>query len=253
MMWFEKSFGKRRKNNVSWAGSQAARWILSAVLIFAAAQPLQAQGVLDYLPEDALGFVLVRDVTRASEKCEQLNQLFDLPLPAPMAFVKFSTKLGEGIDFDGDVLISLIPGSQAASAPEPLVLLPIADYRKFAASVQGDGSGEVSRATIVGENVLVARHGPYAMVMNIESRETLEILTALEPQQVALIRPLNDWMQQNIVTVGIMPTGMKRLLELDRQNRVNQQEALGDDLDNLEFFEPPEQPASKLSRLPDLA
>ena len=52
-----------------------------------------------------MGFVLVRNMAGASKKCERLMQTFDAPLPAPLSLVKFSTGLGEGVHFDGDVLI----------------------------------------------------------------------------------------------------------------------------------------------------
>ncbi len=214
------------------AGSRSLRWVLSTLLMLATSQPLQAQDILHYLPEDALGFVLVRDLAGASEKCEHLIEMFDLPLPAPLTSISFVTDLSDGLDLDGDVLISLIPGERDSSAPEPLVLLPIADYKKFAASIHCDDSGEVCRATIVGEDVLVARHGPYAMIMNVENRETLEILADLEPEQVALLEPVAGWLRDNVVTIAVMPAGLERLLKLG-QWLTEQRQATDDELFDL--------------------
>ncbi|MCH7751576.1 MAG: hypothetical protein IH898_05410, partial [Planctomycetes bacterium] len=203
--------------------------------MLASTQHLQAQNILHYLPEDALGFVLVRDMAGANKKCEHLMQMFDASLPAPLAFAKFSTGLSDGVDFDGDVLISLIPGSHASAPPEPLVLLPIADYGKFAASIQGDDSGEVCRVMIAGEDVLVARHGPYAMIMNVENRETLEILIGLEPEPVALLKPWAAWLQDNVATIGVMPAGVEKLLELGRQGLAQQRLTFDDEFGDPEF------------------
>jgi len=185
---------------------------------------LRAQEILDYLPEDALGFVLIRDVSGASKKCEQLMQLFDVASPAPLELAKSSTGLDEGLDFDGDVLAALLPGSQSTDPPEPLVVLPVADYAKFAASVSGDDSGEVCRVTIAGEDVLVARHGPYAMLMNVEHRETLEILVGLEPAPVALVAPWAEWLKNNQATLAILPTGRVKLMEMGRQGLAQQRQ-----------------------------
>ena len=216
-------------------GSRSLCWVLPALLFLATSPHLQAQDVFRYLPEDALGFVLVRNVAEASEKSERLLQMFDESLSAPLAFVKLSTKLGDGIDLDGDVLISLIPGSHTTSPPEPLLLLPIADYQQFAASIRGDDSGEVSRATIAGEDVLVARHGPYAMIMNVENRETLEILIGLEPKAVDLLKPLTAWVQENVAVITVMPAGIEKLLKMGRRSLANQRRTFNDEFGDPEF------------------
>jgi len=234
-MIFGRSSDQRRKKEQPCVGSRSLCWVLPALLMLATTQHLQAQKILHYLPEDALGFVLVRDVAGANKKCEHLIQMFEASLPAPLAFAQFSTGLREGVDFDGDVLISLIPGSHASAPPEPLVLLPIADYGKFAASIHGDDSGEVCRVTIAGEDVLVARHGPYAMIMNVENRETLEILIGLEPEPVALLKPWAAWLEDNVATIGVMPAGVKKLLELGRQGLAQQRLTLDDEFGNPEF------------------
>ena len=234
-MIFGRSSYQRRKREQPCVGSRSLCWVLPALLMLATTQHLQAQNILHYLPEDALGFVLVRDMAGSNKKCEQLIQMFDASLPAPLSFAKFSTELGDGVDLDGDVLILLIPGSHASAPPEPLVLLPIADYGKFAASIQGDDSGDVSRATIAGEDVLVARHGPYAMIMNVENRDTLEILIGLEPEPVALLKPWAAWLQENVATIGVMPAGVEKLLELGRQGLAQQRQTFDDEFGDPEF------------------
>ncbi len=196
---------------------------------------LRAQEILDYLPEDALGFVLIRDVSEASDKCEQLMRMFDVASPAPLVLAKLSTGLDEGLDLEGDVLAALLPGSQAADPPEPLVVLPVADYAEFAASVSGDDSGEVCRVTIAGEDVLVARHGPYAMLMNVEHRETLELLVGLEPAPVALVEPWAEWLKNNQATLAILPTGRDKLLKMGRQGLAQQRQQWRQEFGEPEF------------------
>lgn len=226
---------RREENDRSPLRARSLRWVLPALLMLATIQPLHAQEVLHYVPEDALGFVLVRDLAGTNRKCDQLIEMFDASFPAPLTLLKLATDLGDGIDFDGDVLIALVPGPNASSDPEPLVLLPIADYEKFAASIRSDDSGEVCRATIAGEDVLVARHGPFAMVMNVENRETLEILLSLEPEPVDLIEPLAGWLQDNVATLVVMPAGMEELLELGRQGLADQRQTFSDEFGNPEF------------------
>ncbi len=208
---------------------ETSRKIVCALLILATfAHGSRAEDVLSYLPEDALGFAVVRDLDKTSAKAERFLQMFNLNVPTPLAFAQFSTGLGEGIDKNGDLLIALIPGSRPTSLPEPMVLLPISDYEKFSASIQGDTSGEVCRVAIAGEDVLVARNGAYAILMNVEHRETLEILLGMEPEVVAPFKPLDAWLQSNQASFVIMPTGVEKLVTLGRQELAKQRQVLAD-------------------------
>lgn len=235
MVW--KSASHARRNPPGRSRPACPRLAGTMAVLCALFTPLglRAQAILDYLPEDALGFVLIRDVSGASEKCAQLMQVFDVASPAPLELAKFSTGLGEGVDLEGDVLAALLPGSRPTDPPEPMVVLPVADYAKFAASVSGDESGEVCRVTIAGEDVLVARHGPYAMLMNVENRETLEILVGLEPAPVALVEPWAEWLKSNAATLAILPPGLQKLLEMGRQGLAQQRRRLRQDFGEAEF------------------
>ncbi len=194
------------------------------LIAFAACRLATANEVLHYLPEDALGFAVVRDLNSFNTKAEQLTKLFELPVPAPLAFVQFATGISEGLDLDGDLLVAMLPGTSHAPTPQPMVLLPIADYERFAASVNGDESGETCRVTIAGEDVLVAKQGPYALLMNVEHRETLELMIGLEPEPVAVLKPLEQWIADNDVTITLMPAGFKMLLALGQQSLGSQQQ-----------------------------
>lgn len=214
--------------------SQWARVVVASCALLMT-NVLSAQEVLDYLPEDALGFVLIRDLSEASGKCEKLMRVFEVESPAPWAFFQRATGLGEGLDQNGDLLVALLPGPRDADPPEPLVVLPVADYAKFAASVNGDESGEVCRVSIAGEDVLVAQHGSYAMLMNVENRETLEILIGLEPAPVEFVRPWTAWLNDNEATLAILAPGVDRLLQMGRRNLAQQRQEWNQEFGQPEF------------------
>ena len=162
---------------------------VTCVFTFFAYVPAEADEILDYLPEDALGFVVVRDLGVASERIQKVAMSARLALPGPLGSLKFATGIAAGLDEQGDLLVALIPGSRPAEPPEPMVLLPIANYDDFAASVKADPSGKVSSVTIADEEVLVAKQGPFAMLMNTEDRESLELITSLESSPVEVLSP----------------------------------------------------------------
>ncbi|MCG8449355.1 MAG: hypothetical protein MI725_07240, partial [Pirellulales bacterium] len=188
--------------------------MLAGLLCFSIVNAASADGVYDYLPEDALGFVTFRNLSEIDTKAQKLTELFEIPLPAPLTFVKLTTGLNEGLHAEGDVLVALLPGATPTSEPEPMVLLPISDYPTFAESIHGDASGEICRVSIAGEDVLVAKDREYALLMNVEHRETLEVLLDMEPKPVADLQPLEPWLAKNDVAVAIMPAGAELLIKL---------------------------------------
>ncbi len=207
------------------------------ILIFACLPSVHADDILDYLPEDSLGFAVVRDLNRFNAKAAQLTKMFELPVPPPLTFVQFATGLSEGLDLDGDLLLAVLPGTELSSKPQPMVLLPILDYAKFAVSINGDESGEVCRVTVAGEDVLIAKQGPYALLMDVEHRETLELLIGLEPGPVGILEPLDPWIAGNDVTVALMPAGVELLLGLGRQGLDAQQEQFAEQFKDPQFEE----------------
>ncbi len=195
----------------------ACVWGIAIGFMWAPIAPANASNALRYMPEDALGFVLVNNLESLDAKVSRFTLIFDLPVPAPLTFIKFATGLDEGIRKKGDLLVALLPASEPTSEPQPMVLLPIEDYAKFAASIHGDASGEICRASIAGEDVLVAKFGEYALLMNVEHRETLQFLLSLQQAPVADLKPLDPWIEKNDVVVALLPEGLDALLKLGNQ------------------------------------
>jgi len=204
-------------------------------LILTTALQAEASNALRYLPEDALGFVLVRNLDNVDAKVGRLTQLFGLNFPAPLTFAKFATGLGEWIQQQGDLLVALIPGSKEAPEPQPMVLLPVNDYVRFAASIHGDASGEICRVAVAGESVLVAKFGEYALLMNVEHRETLELILGLQQSPVAWLEPLESWIDENDVVATLMPKGLEMLLELGKKTVAQRLEQLDGKRDDLQL------------------
>lgn len=213
------------------------RLFFGIILFLPSLSSVWGNDVLEYLPEDALGFAVVRDLNGFNAKAEKIVGLFELPIPAPLTFVQFATGLSDGLDLDGDLLLAMLPGPSNSPAPQPMVLLPVDDYPKFAASINGDKSGEVCRVTIAGEEVLIAKQGSFAVLMNVEHRETLELLIGLEPEPVAILEPIEKWEADNDVTIVLMPEGVEMFLGVARQGIGAQQQANVGRVEDEEFEE----------------
>ena len=189
--------------------------MIVAIVICVTVLPPRASAdeILDYLPEDALGFLLIRDLQQASAKFDQMAQTVGITTPSMLVFLKHATGITQGLDENGNVLLLLIPGSHKKDPPEPVALLPASDYARLSEAVDGDPSGGICSVTIAGEEVLLAKMGNYALLMNMEHRETLEIILGLDPEPVELLKPWSDWLQNNDVALVMMPEGKKWLVE----------------------------------------
>jgi hypothetical protein len=175
----------------------------------------RAESVLDHLPEDAIGFALVRSVSATSAKIERVAKIFEnlspQPIPAPWPLIKATTGLGAGLDEQGEALLAFLPGSEGLSDPRMLLLVPVHDYVAFAGSISADATGEICPVTIAGEEVLVAHRGGYAALMNVEHRTQLEQLLASTPRRPDALAPLADWLNRVDVAAVLTPNGVELL------------------------------------------
>ena len=208
--------------------------VLLAVVAIAPSQRLQAEPILNHLPPDALGFAVIRNLEATNAKVEQIVAIFqDLapgPIPAPLPMIKAATGLGAGVNDQGDALLAILPNEESdEDNPEPLPLLLVAanDYAAFAASANGDATGEISRITIAGEEVLAAKLGSFVLLMNVENRDQMEAILAPEPEASAPgaapePTPLADWVVQNDFAAVITPAGMKMLTAMGKAELAGQ-------------------------------
>ncbi|MCA9231939.1 MAG: hypothetical protein KDA57_14920 [Planctomycetales bacterium] len=211
------------------------RWTLVLGLIGASSLSTHASDVLRFMPEDALGFVLVRDLADFDAKVSRFTQLFNLPVPGPLEYAKLATGLDQGLRPQGELLIALIPGPPELPAPQPMVLLPVNNYAQLAEAIHGDPSGEICRVSVAGEDVLIAKFDSYALLMNVEHRETMELLLGLQQAPVANLKPLDTWIASNDLIVAILPNGLEALLHLGGQYTTQQQELIANELDAPHF------------------
>lgn len=217
------------------------RCVLVAVLAFAPLAALRAESVVDNLPDDSLGFVVIRDLAGFNAKVEKLTKIFrdvaPMPIPAPLSLAKAATGLGDGLNEQGDAMLALLMGDDGPAALMPLLLAPVSDYAAFAESVKGDAAGDICRVTIAGEEVLVAKRGDFAVFMNVENRDRLESFVAAEPKTPASLAPLADWLATNNLAAVLTPVGREALTALGKASIKAQQSQLNEEFGDPELAE----------------
>jgi hypothetical protein len=216
----------------------------SALLIALSLAPinaLRAEGVLDQAPPDAMGFAIVRNLAATDAKIQRVMKIFEslseVHPPAPLAFIKTATGIGEGLNDNGDALIALLPGDADPMSPKPLLLVPVSDYAKFAESIGGDASGEICRVTIVGEEVLIAKRGDYAMLMNVEHRPRMEAILASDAPSAPPIAALVPWLGKNDFAVVLLPAGVDALTAAAQTGLASQRTEMENQFSDPQFAE----------------
>ncbi len=200
---------------------------------------VSAADVWDELPDDALGAVVVRNLGHADASVGRLFGELQVPLGQPLALVKAVTGVEAGLDSHGDMLVAALPGRGIGDRPQLAVWLPVSDYDQFLRSLHGTPRDQITAVTIAGEDLLVARHGDWAMVVDPDARGRL--LQALDNRPIGTtatrLVPADwgQWLEANDVTVVLFRVGVRRVLSEvlgDRAARgADQPEVVADDIE----------------------
>jgi hypothetical protein len=170
-----------------------------------------AADVLQNVPHDALGFVVVKNMTAADAKVEKLLKVLRIEFPAPFAFLASATGLGEGLDPQGDFLFAVLP-SEDASNPQFGVWLPVRDYDRFLASLDSRQRPGIAAVVVAGEDILVARHREWVLVMDPDQRERMQQLLTAKPNPPAVLASWRKWIDENDIAVVALSDGIRAVI-----------------------------------------
>jgi hypothetical protein len=192
------------------------RGLLSLLVLCCCNSIAPAADILSMLPSDTLSFALVRDAKGTNDKIFQFISIYEEGMPAPLDLVQAMTGLSEGLELSGDVLFALLPSGEA-QIPAPMFLLPVSDYQAFANTIQADATGAVCRVKIADEDVYVAKHDHFALVMNLEHQELMHRVLAGPSKPPADLEKQQAWLEKNDISVMITSAGIAHLAKVAEQ------------------------------------
>jgi hypothetical protein len=179
------------------------------VLLLVAPAVSGAAELLDQVPRDALGFAVVHNLSQADARAGKVLAELGSRLPGPLALLKSAAGLDAGLDLQRDLLVVLLPAENNSRQYELALWLPIQDYDALVRSLDGDPQRRISAITLAGEDLLVARQGDWAVVMDTDQHDRLEQLRdAVGPTQPRLAQWTN-WIAANDAAVVVLPAGMR--------------------------------------------
>jgi len=192
-------------------------WISAALLVALFLPiPLHAQGVGDFLkvvPDDAIGFAVIRQIDTASAKVQALAKLVDSPLPAdPLTLAKQAAGVDKGLNEKGSVGAIFLAGT---GKPQWVLAVAVADYKQFVAPWKPKkDDGSITEADANGEAVLVARKGAYALIGEATDRAALEKVRAATKDVTAAVTPLRSWLDSQDAAAVLTTPGVKMVAGL---------------------------------------
>ncbi|MBN2218385.1 MAG: hypothetical protein JW719_13505 [Pirellulales bacterium] len=183
-----------------------------SVAMLAASTARAADTVLDLIPDDALAFAVVNRIGQTDAKIEQLAQSMKKPSTEEtlleMLQKKFHVK--EGLDRQRAVAIVAMPSSRPAGHPDPVVLVPITDYKAFVGQFEPkEVTSNISRVTFGREDGLMANKDGYAVVVESHKQALLESLLAGKTSIAESVAPWKTWIDESDAVAVVTAQGVK--------------------------------------------
>ena len=134
-----------------------------------------AEDLLEVIPEQSLGFVVVNRLAATDAKIQAMGRQMQLPVPGPLGMFKAKVGLEGVLDEKGAAAVALMPAADAASRPAAVVFLPVTDYGKLLRQLKADDASDKIVEVKVGDQAfLVGQRGGYAVMAKPNNRGALE-------------------------------------------------------------------------------
>lgn len=185
----------------------------------------RAADVVEFVPPTAFGYVVVRNFGAVDAKAQRLASLLQLPEVKPLTLLRQATGINEGLDLHGDVLVALLRNRQEPFQFEYGVWLPVSNYDELLKSLGGTPSPGIAEVQVAGENLLIARQDNWALVMDPDQRDQMELHLARGVRRVAPWDTWPQWGRQNDLTVVALAQGVQTLARLSATAYMREQQA----------------------------
>src|SRR6476620_1707448 len=109
--------------------------VVVLILLLFAPSAVRAAGVLQEVPNDVMGFVVLHNLNVVDTKTRWLSLELRNNQFSPLAFLTTLAKIHDGVNFDGDGLFVAYPDPRGDKSRLLFgIWLPVSDYAKFAKS-----------------------------------------------------------------------------------------------------------------------
>lgn len=196
-----------------------SRYFYTALALVLIATPCRAQTrkAVDLVPDDALGFLLIKDLRQLSDKVDQLAKKLNVEERVSLLeLIQKEMGIREGINEKGSAVFIVLKTKDEKNSIGMVLGLPVSDHQKIAQQLavkdikDSIAEGEVGLksgllAGIGGKEadstpkkfpVLVAKRGDFVLLAPPESRAGLEAVIHSRKNIAASLQPVQDWLDE---------------------------------------------------------
>ncbi|MCI0639881.1 MAG: hypothetical protein L0Y72_07995 [Gemmataceae bacterium] len=194
---------------------------VAIVALFVSATSVWAQAeVLQVIPDDAAGFVMVNRVGAANDKLTGLAQRMKIPMPgSPLEKMKELLGVQKSFAEKSNAAVAIFAGDDG-SKPQALIFMPVSDYATFLGEVKAGAPKEgVSEITLkVGKIMLAGKKGSFAVLAEPENRAVLQRALKSDKNLAAWAQPLSGWLAESEVAGVLTGRGIKMAVTQARKS-----------------------------------
>ncbi len=172
--------------------------------------------VLKAIPADAQGFLLINHLDKTSDKLMKVGQLAQQQVPPLLMLAKQQFGFQEGFDDSGTVAVVVMPGAADDSPPNVLILVPVTDFKKFAAQLNPDKpDAPISKVALMGAPTLLAKKGNFAVLApDTGSDAGMKDFLAAKSDVSIAVKPLQKRLFANDISLALTPSGLARVFDV---------------------------------------
>jgi hypothetical protein len=209
------------------------RFVAAACAVALLVSPCRAQTdkALSVIPDDALGFLMIKDLRSLSDKVNDTARRLNVQEKVSMLeLIQKEMGIKEGINEKGSLLFLVLKGNEASlDGLRFLVALPVADHDKIAKQLavkdikDGIGQGELGfpsglLAGVGGSGpqgnpkkfpILVARRGDFVLLATMEGRAGLESVLHAKKDITVTLKGTEDWLGRQDIAGFITNSGVQ--------------------------------------------
>ncbi len=176
----------------------------------------KTEPVLKAIPDNALGFLLVKDLAKTDKALARIGTLVQSPIPSVLELFKQQVGIQGGLDEHGSAALALLPDNDTDNGPPsivPIVFLPVSDYAKFIAPLRpDDAKADIAGVTIAGQPMVVGHKGSFALFARVDQKEQLVKAIASNSGIDSVVGSFDDWMRHHQISLIVTPRGTKLAL-----------------------------------------
>jgi hypothetical protein len=176
--------------------------------------------ILQAIPGDAIGFVVVNQLDRVSAKVVKLGGKLKLPiLVAPLQLGKVALGIDKGLDEKGTIAAVALPGG-GDDHPNGVLLVPVTDYKEFIGNFKPkQAEDKISEITVMAKTFYAGEKSGYAVLVDEDGggKETLKKVLASTTNIKASVKGVEKWLADNDVTGVLTSSGLKLIITKTRE------------------------------------